>query len=42
MIASQVTDVVVHNGSGGAYLFARFPLPLYWFGCASLARSRRE
>ena len=35
---ADVTDVVVHNGFGGAYLFALFPLPLFWFGCVSLAR----
>lgn len=38
----DVKDVVVHNGFGGAYLFALFPLPLFWFGCASLARGHRE
>jgi uncharacterized membrane protein YtjA (UPF0391 family) len=39
---ADVRDVVVHNGFGGAYLFALFPLPLFWFGCATLARGRRE
>jgi hypothetical protein len=39
---ADVRDVVVHNGFGGAYLFALFPLPLFWFGCASLARGHRE
>jgi hypothetical protein len=39
---TDVRDVVVHNGFGGAYLFALFPLPLFWFGCASLARGRRD
>ena len=38
---ADVHDVVVHNGFGGAYLFALFPLPLFWFGCASLARGHR-
>ena len=38
---ADVKDVVVHNGFGGAYLFALFPLPLFWFGCASLARGHR-
>ena len=39
---ADVRDVVVHNGFGGAYLFALLPLPLFWFACASLARGRRE
>lgn len=37
----DVKDVVVHNGFGGAYLFALFPVPIFWFACASLGRSRR-
>ncbi len=39
---ADVRDVVVHNGFGGAYLFALLPLPLFWFGCASLARGGRD
>jgi hypothetical protein len=39
---ADVKDVVVHNGFGGAYLFALVPLPLFWFGCVSLARGHRE
>jgi uncharacterized repeat protein (TIGR01451 family) len=39
---ADVRDVVVHNGFGGAYLFALLPLPLFWFACASLARGHRE
>ena len=39
---ADVKDVVVHNGFGGAYLFALIPLPLFWFACASLGRGRRE
>jgi hypothetical protein len=39
---ADVKDVVVHNGFGGAYLFALFPLPLFWFACVSLGRGHRE
>lgn len=31
-------DVVVRRGFGGAYLFALFPLPVFWFGLARLRR----
>ncbi|CAN5714854.1 hypothetical protein BH11VER1_BH11VER1_26660 [soil metagenome] len=34
------TDVVVHRGFGGAYLFALFPLPVFWMGLARLRRKR--
>jgi hypothetical protein len=33
---ADVRDVVVHNGFGGAYLFALFPLPIFWFGIKGL------
>lgn len=39
---ADVRDVVVHNGFGGAYLFALLPLPLFWFAFASVGRSHRE
>lgn len=31
-------DVVVRRGFGGAYLFALFPLPVFWFGLCRLRR----
>ena len=39
---ADVSDVVVHNGFGGAYLFALFPLPLFWLACVSLGRGHRD
>ena len=35
---SDVRDVVVHRGFGGAYVFALIPLPVFLLGIASLRR----
>jgi hypothetical protein len=35
---TDVRDVVVHRGFGGAYLFAVIPLPLFLLGIATLKR----
>lgn len=32
------TDVVVRRGFGGAYLFALFPVPVFWLGLVGLRR----
>ena len=36
---ADVRDVVVHNGFGGAYLFALIPLPLFLLGIVALRRA---